>query len=162
MSGGGGLFFVVDQLAYSSMATAYITIMHGQICQVSCKPHSSLGTWLAFAMVSFSCSELSVSVRPCFLSATFIGLSSASSKLAGLRYVWKGLCDAHIFRNCVRVLPVAPGIGHLNMIDEYGNDILTEKIEDSGTSEEDAVSLNLVAFSGKHSSSFTAPYLIMI
>lgn len=83
---------MVDQLACSSMATACITTMHDQICQVSCKPRSSLGTWLAFAMVSFSCSGLSVSVLPYFLSVTYTTLSSASSKAFGLPKVQQVAC----------------------------------------------------------------------
>lgn len=75
---------MVDQLAYLSMDTACITTMPDPICQVSCKPHFSSGTWLVFAMVSFLCSELLVFVRPCSLYAISIGLSSASSKLVGL------------------------------------------------------------------------------
>ena len=50
-----GLFFVVDQLACSSMATACTTTMHDQICPVLCKLRSSLVTWPASAMASFSC-----------------------------------------------------------------------------------------------------------
>ena len=49
---------MVDQRAYLYMATACIITMHGQICRVSCKLRSSLGTWLAFAMASSSCLEL--------------------------------------------------------------------------------------------------------
>lgn len=79
-----GLSFVVDQLACSSMGTACITIMHDQTCQASCKPHSSLGTWLAFAMVSFSCLGLSDSVLLCFSFVTYTALSSASSYAPGL------------------------------------------------------------------------------
>ena len=48
-----GHSYVVDQQACSYMGTACITIMQDQICLVSCKPHSSLATWLAFAMASF-------------------------------------------------------------------------------------------------------------
>lgn len=39
-------------LACLFMGIACITIMHGQICQASCKPLSSSGTWLVFAMLS--------------------------------------------------------------------------------------------------------------
>ncbi|MCD9639249.1 hypothetical protein HAX54_023657 [Datura stramonium] len=60
------------------MATACITTMPDQTCQVSCKPHSSLVTWLAFAMPSFSCLELLVSERLCFSSATYTAQSNAS------------------------------------------------------------------------------------
>ncbi|KAG5529790.1 hypothetical protein RHGRI_030242 [Rhododendron griersonianum] len=76
-----GHSFVVDQLACSSMATAYTIIMPVQICLVSCKPPFSLDTWLASAMVSSSCLGLWVSVPLCSLSATYTALSSASSKL---------------------------------------------------------------------------------
>lgn len=75
-----GLSFVVDQLACSSMDTACITIMHDQICQVSCKPHSFSATWLAFVMAFFSCLGLLDSVLPCFLSGTYTTLLSANSK----------------------------------------------------------------------------------
>lgn len=51
-----GLFFVVDQLAYSSTATACIITTQDQICLVLCKLRSSLATWPASAMASFSCS----------------------------------------------------------------------------------------------------------
>lgn len=53
---------MVGQLACSSMGTACITILQDQICLASCKPLSFLATWLVFAMVSFSCLELWVSV----------------------------------------------------------------------------------------------------
>lgn len=56
-----GLSFVVDQLACSYIPTACFSTMRDQICMVSCKPLSFLATWLVFAMVSFSCSALSVS-----------------------------------------------------------------------------------------------------
>lgn len=55
---------MVDQLACSYMGTACITIMQDQICLASCKPLSFLATWLVFAMASFSCLELWVSVLP--------------------------------------------------------------------------------------------------
>ena len=87
-----GLSFVVDQLACSSMATACTTTMHDQICQVSCKPRSSLGTWLAFAMVSFSCLGLSVSGLPYFLSVTYTALSSASKRALVLSKVQQVVC----------------------------------------------------------------------
>eukprot|EP00474_Spongospora_subterranea_P005582 CRZ06040.1 hypothetical protein [Spongospora subterranea] len=80
MNGGGGLSSVVDRLDCSSMATACITIMPVPICLASCKPHSSLDTWLASAMVSSSCSGLLVSVQPYFLSVIYTGQSSASRK----------------------------------------------------------------------------------
>lgn len=51
-----GLSFVVDQRVYSYMPTACTTTTQDQICLVSCKPRSSSATWLAYAMVSFSCS----------------------------------------------------------------------------------------------------------
>jgi hypothetical protein len=95
-----GLSFVVDQLACSSMATACITTMHDQICQVSCKHHSSLGTWLASAMVSFSCLGLSDSVLLYSLYVTYTALSSASSKSLGVlkvqQVVWFFLYWAHL------------------------------------------------------------------
>lgn len=74
------------------MATACITTMHDQICQVSCKHRSSLGTWLAFAMVSFSCLGLSVSVLLYSLFVTYTGLSNASSKSLGLLEVQQMVC----------------------------------------------------------------------
>lgn len=74
---------MVDRPDCSSTATACITIMPVQICLVSCKPHSSLDTWLASAMVSSSCSGLLVSVQPYFLSVIYTGQSSASKKLVG-------------------------------------------------------------------------------
>ena len=52
------LFYVVDQLASLSMPIACTTTMHAQICLGLCKPHFSLVTWLASAMVSSSCLEL--------------------------------------------------------------------------------------------------------
>jgi hypothetical protein len=52
---------VVDQLVCSSMGTACFSTMQDQICMVSCKPLSFSAIWLAFAMVSSSCLELSVS-----------------------------------------------------------------------------------------------------
>lgn len=70
---------MVDQLVYSSIPTACTTTMHGQICLVSCKPHSSLGTWLAYAMASFSCLGLLVSGLLCSLSVIYIAQSSVSS-----------------------------------------------------------------------------------
>ena len=74
---------MVDQLACSSMATAYTTIMPDLICLVSCKPPFSLGTWLASATVSFSCLEPLVSMALCSLSVTYTAQSSASSKSHG-------------------------------------------------------------------------------
>lgn len=52
------LFYAVDQLAFLSIPIASITTMHAQICPGLCKPHFSLGTWLASAMVSSSCLEV--------------------------------------------------------------------------------------------------------
>ncbi|MCI11729.1 hypothetical protein A2U01_0032831, partial [Trifolium medium] len=52
------LSFAVDQLAYSSMATACIITMQDQICLVLCKLHSSSVIWHASAMASFSCSAV--------------------------------------------------------------------------------------------------------
>jgi hypothetical protein len=43
---------VEDQLDFSSMATACTITMHDQICLASCRPLSSLATWLASAMRS--------------------------------------------------------------------------------------------------------------
>ncbi|KAG5531885.1 hypothetical protein RHGRI_026482 [Rhododendron griersonianum] len=80
-----GLFFVVDQLAYLSMATACITTMRDPTCLVSCKLHFSLDTWLASATVSSSCWGLLVSVLLCSLFATYTGLSSAN-RVWSLRY----------------------------------------------------------------------------
>lgn len=74
------------------MATACITTLHDQICQVSCKHRSSLGTWLAFAMVSFSCLGLSVSVHLYSLFVTYTDLSNASSKSLGLLEVQQVVC----------------------------------------------------------------------
>lgn len=56
-----GLSSVVDQLVCSYMGIVCSSTMQDQICLVSCKPLSFLATWLAFAMVSFSCLELLVS-----------------------------------------------------------------------------------------------------
>lgn len=50
-----GLSFVEDRLVYLFTATAYTTTMLDRICLVSCKHHSSLGTWLASAMGFSSC-----------------------------------------------------------------------------------------------------------
>lgn len=75
-----GLSFVVDQLDCSSMGTAYTTIMHVQICPASCRPHSSSDTWHAFAMASFLCLGLLVSVQHSFLSAIYTVQLSVSSK----------------------------------------------------------------------------------
>lgn len=77
---------MVDRLDFSSMATACITIMPVPICLASCKPHSSLDTWLASAMVSSSCWGLWVSVQPYFLSVIYTGQSSASRKLVRRSY----------------------------------------------------------------------------
>ncbi|OIV91666.1 hypothetical protein TanjilG_26519 [Lupinus angustifolius] len=73
------LSFVVDQLACSSMAIAYIITMHDPICLVSCKLRSSSVTWPASAMAFFSCLEVSVSVPHCSSSAIYTGLSSVSN-----------------------------------------------------------------------------------
>lgn len=54
---GADHFFVVAQPASSSTATVCTITMQDLICLVSCKSHSSLGTWLAFAMDSSSCLE---------------------------------------------------------------------------------------------------------
>jgi len=74
---------VVDQLAYLSMVTACITTMRDQICLVSCRHRSSLVTWPAFAMVSFSCLELLDFVLLCSLFVTFTSPSSVNSGVAG-------------------------------------------------------------------------------
>lgn len=78
-----GLFFAVDRLAYLSMVTACITTMLDQICLVLCRHRSSLVTWLAFAMASFSCLALLDFVLLCSLFVTFTSLSSVNSGLAG-------------------------------------------------------------------------------
>lgn len=74
-----GLFCVEDPPVYLSTAIAYITIMQGPTCPVSCKHLSSLGTWLASAMDSSSCSELLASVHHYCLFATYTDQLSASS-----------------------------------------------------------------------------------
>lgn len=50
-----GPFFVVVPLVYSYSSTACTTIMQDQICQVLCRHHSFLVTWLASPMGSSSC-----------------------------------------------------------------------------------------------------------
>ncbi|CAK9139416.1 unnamed protein product [Ilex paraguariensis] len=52
--------------------------MLDQICRDLCKPHFSLGTWLASATVSFLCLGPLVSVRLCSLYVTYTAQSSAS------------------------------------------------------------------------------------
>jgi hypothetical protein len=52
------LLYAVGRLAYLSMPIAYITTTHARICRDLCRPHFSLVTCLASAMVSSSCSEL--------------------------------------------------------------------------------------------------------
>lgn len=69
---------MVDQLAYLYTAIACITTMRDQICLASCKFRFSSDTWLASAMVSFSCWGLLVSVRLWSSSATYIDLSNVS------------------------------------------------------------------------------------
>lgn len=75
------LSFVVDLLAFSSMHTACTIIMHVQICLGLCRPHSSLGTWLVFAMASFLCLGRLVSEPLCYLSDIYTNRSSVSSGL---------------------------------------------------------------------------------
>uniref|UniRef100_A0A1D1XHD4 Tryptophan synthase beta chain n=1 Tax=Anthurium amnicola TaxID=1678845 RepID=A0A1D1XHD4_9ARAE len=70
---------VAVPLVCSSMGTACITTMLDRACQGSCRQPSSSATWLAFAMVSFSCLVVLASVLPCCSSATYIGPSNASS-----------------------------------------------------------------------------------
>ena len=65
----------------SSMHTACIITMLGQICPVLCRPHFSLGTWPASAMVSSLCSVQLVSVPLCSLFDIYTGRSSVSSGL---------------------------------------------------------------------------------
>ncbi|KAF5747991.1 transmembrane 9 superfamily member 4 [Tripterygium wilfordii] len=84
---GSGHSCVEDPLACSFMATACITTMHDLTCRASCKPHFSLDTWLASAMVSFSCSGLSVSVLLYSSSVISTALSSASRNSPGPPYV---------------------------------------------------------------------------
>lgn len=86
---GAGHSFAEDPLVCSYMGTACTTTMLGQICQVLCKLHSSLGTWLASAMVSSSCLGILVSMLPCYLSVTYTDLSSVNnqSSLDHVRYV---------------------------------------------------------------------------
>lgn len=79
-----GPSFVVGLPGCSYTPTVCITSMHGQTCQASCKLHSSLGTWPAFAMASSSCSGLLASVHLCSLFDTFTVLSSVNRKLDGL------------------------------------------------------------------------------
>ena len=69
---------VVVPQGYLFMAIAYTTIMHAQICQVSCKHHFSSAIWLAFAMGSFSCLEPSVFALHSSLFAIYIDQSNAS------------------------------------------------------------------------------------
>ena len=79
-----GPSFVVGLLGCSYMPTVCITTMLDQTCQASCKPHSSLGTWLAYAMASSSCLGPLASVHLCSLFVTFTTLSSVNRKLDGL------------------------------------------------------------------------------
>lgn len=74
-----GLSYAVDQQGYSSMDIACTIIMLGQTCQASCKPLSSSGTWLAYAMVFSLCLGWLASVLHCCLSGTSTVLSSASN-----------------------------------------------------------------------------------
>lgn len=85
-----GLSYAVDQLACLSMPTACIITMLDQICLVLCKPHSSLVTWLASAMVSFWCLGLLDFALLCSLFVTFTGQSSVSS-------TWVDLTGKFIF-----------------------------------------------------------------
>lgn len=71
---------MVDLLDCSSMATACTTIPLVQICQASCRHHSSLDTWHAYATVSFLCLGLLVSVQHSFLCVIYTDQSSASSR----------------------------------------------------------------------------------
>lgn len=73
------LFFAVGQLAYLSMRIVCTTTMLAQICLGLCKHHFSSATWLVSAMASSWCLELLVFEQLCFLFATYIGPSSASS-----------------------------------------------------------------------------------
>uniref|UniRef100_A0A1D1XSL3 BEN domain-containing protein 7 n=1 Tax=Anthurium amnicola TaxID=1678845 RepID=A0A1D1XSL3_9ARAE len=79
MNGGGGPSSAVVQLVYSFMDTAYTTTTLGQTCRDSCRHHSSLVTWLAFAMASSSCLAQWVSELGCCSFVTYIGPSSVSS-----------------------------------------------------------------------------------
>ncbi|KAF2316652.1 hypothetical protein GH714_041993 [Hevea brasiliensis] len=73
-----GLFYVVDRLGFLSMLIACTTTMHDLICLASCKPLSSLDTWPAYAMASFSCLGQWVSVPRCSLFATYTSRLSVS------------------------------------------------------------------------------------
>lgn len=79
-----GPSFVVGLPGCSYMPTVCIPTMHDQTCQASCKPHSSLGAWRAFVMVSSSCLGPLASVLLCSLFVTFTVLSSVSRKMDGV------------------------------------------------------------------------------
>ena len=66
---------------FSSMPTACTTTMHDQICQVLCRPHFSLGTWLASVMASSLCWAQWVSVLHCSLFDIYTSQSSVSKGL---------------------------------------------------------------------------------
>lgn len=70
--------YVVVQLDYLSMRTVCITTMHARICLDSCRPHFSLDTWPAYAMVSSWCLEQLDSVLHCSLFVTYTDPLSAS------------------------------------------------------------------------------------
>lgn len=87
---------MVDQLAYLSTPIA-CTTTRDQACLVSCKPRFSSDTWLAYAMVSSSCSGPLVSAHHCSLFVTFIDQSSVSKQHYRLNIV-KGvyLCTPNL------------------------------------------------------------------
>lgn len=75
------LSFVVNLLAFSSLHTACTIIMHVRICLGLYRPHSSLGTWLVFAMAYFLCLGWFVSKPLYFLFVIYTDRSSVSSGL---------------------------------------------------------------------------------
>lgn len=102
---------MVDLLAFSSMHTACTIIMHDRICLGLCRPHSSLGTWLVFAMASFLCLGRLVSEPLCSLFDIYTGRSSVSSGMVlfGLLTLsWRKMMEI-LTETCARMLGVSIG-----------------------------------------------------
>ncbi|KAK1410580.1 hypothetical protein QVD17_37117 [Tagetes erecta] len=91
MNGGGGLSCVVGQLVFSYLDIACIIITNVLTCRDSCKHRSSLVTWLAFVMVSFSCLGWLVSGRLYSLFATSTAQLSVNRSFVFICHAQTGL-----------------------------------------------------------------------
>lgn len=86
--------------------------MRAPTCPGLCRPRFSSATWHASAMASSSCLGQSVFVLPSYLSATYMGPSSASKELATI-YKKLHFCSyysLHSSAKCRKAFTVVPSL----------------------------------------------------